>query len=250
MVILVANDDWGNVPVQCYINGDPGNDQIRDAPFSIFHDNPTVYGAWVVLSFLILSGYYGRILQIYGFYTKTMFGEGYLSARMKFTYVRLFRRGPSQLGSATFREWQQLLDEAALEHWSTSHRKLLQNTRSPTGNTLVRFLYRWRLAKGLYQNSLLSIVPSLTFMTTYGFVQLVCYRWLPNALADTTALGFGQITPIFLLTLPILAATEIYYGMFDFCVVLLCSSIFRVCRGSKLSKIVRRFTGDGTPKVP
>jgi hypothetical protein len=139
MVILVANDDRGNVPVQCYINGGPGNDQIRDAPFSFFHTDPMFHGAWVILCFLILSGYYGRILQIYGFYTKTMFGEGYLSARMKFTCARLFRRRPSQLGSATFIEWQQLLDEAALEHWSTKHRKLLEIICPPTETPLSGF---------------------------------------------------------------------------------------------------------------
>jgi hypothetical protein len=246
MVILVANDEWGDVPVQCYIVGGPGIDQISDAPFSIFHEQPLIHAGWVVLSFLILSGYYGRILQIYGFYTKTMFGEGYLSARMKFTCARLFRRRPSQLGSATFREWQQLLDEAALENWSRKHRKLLKKFCPQTENPYVQLLHRWRLAKGMYQTSLLSLVPSLTFMTTYGFVQLAYYRWFSPAFADTTTLGFGQITPIFLLALPILAAAEIYYGMFDLCVVLLCSPIFRVCRRGKISKIVTRFAGDGT----
>jgi hypothetical protein len=50
-------------------------------------------------------------------------------------------------------------------------------------------------------------------MIAYGFTQLYGSRWHPNIeVYIDPSLSFGQITSMFLLVLPVLAAAEIYYG--------------------------------------
>jgi hypothetical protein len=69
------------------------------------------------------------------------------------------------------------------------------------------------ISDNIYECSLLTAAPPLAFMLAYGFTQMIYFRWLDAGFEDTTSMGFGQITPLFLLVLPILAAAEIYYGM-------------------------------------
>jgi hypothetical protein len=51
-------------------------------------------------------------------------------------------------------------------------------------------------------------------MIAFGLTQLYFYRWRynKNVQIDTT-MSIGQITPLFLLILPMLATAESYYGM-------------------------------------
>ena len=66
----------------------------------------------------------------------------------------------------------------------------------------------------MYSESFLSLGPLIIFMVTYGFSQLYINRWHPDVpVVIDESMTFGQITPIFLLVLPIFAAAEIFYGM-------------------------------------
>jgi hypothetical protein len=82
-----------------------------------------------------------------------------------------------------------------------------------------------------YQRAFLSIAPDIIFMLSYGISQLITARYTtrtaysipyPGAQQPSfsqkevemdRSLGFGQVTAIFLLVVPIFAAAEIYYGM-------------------------------------
>lgn len=42
---------------------------------------------------------------------------------------------------------------------------------------------------------------------------MIIFRWSSQDLLEMdSSMGFGQITPLFLLVLPVLGAAEIYYG--------------------------------------
>ncbi|MCJ1461665.1 hypothetical protein MMC07_000262 [Pseudocyphellaria aurata] len=68
-----------------------------------------------------------------------------------------------------------------------------------------------------YHESYLSQIPWIFFEISYGLTQLVYYRWLlAHGLKDSVnQMTFGQIMPLFLLALPVLAAAETYYGSHD-----------------------------------
>ena len=56
----------------------------------------------------------------------------------------------------------------------------------------------------------------LIFGNTYGIIQIVVYRWSYQFVqidGNEDDMGFGQIVPLLLLGLPVLAAGEVYYGM-------------------------------------
>jgi hypothetical protein len=68
------------------------------------------------------------------------------------------------------------------------------------------------LSSHMYSRSLLQTYPLFSFMVTYGFVQIVMFRWVLPNFEESTKMGFGQITSLFLLVLPVFAAAELYYG--------------------------------------
>jgi hypothetical protein len=75
---------------------------------------------------------------------------------------------------------------------------------------------RKQLLKGhfFYADSFLSTLPDIGFSFSYGLTQTVQYRWTsaPKLSPESSRMGFGQLMPILLLLLPMLAAEETYYG--------------------------------------
>jgi hypothetical protein len=65
-----------------------------------------------------------------------------------------------------------------------------------------------------YQGSFLRQIPSMTFDMCFGISQVVSNRWIyaPKLGEASNRMDFGQIVPLFLLSLPMLVAAEIYYG--------------------------------------
>ena len=57
-------------------------------------------------------------------------------------------------------------------------------------------------------------MSGIAFSFSYGVSQIVFVRWIYGSgrTGSTSAIDFGQIIPLFLLVLPILAAAEIFYG--------------------------------------
>jgi hypothetical protein len=65
-----------------------------------------------------------------------------------------------------------------------------------------------------YQGSFLSKLPPMLFDLAFGISQVVSSRWqyAPKLGEASNRMDFGQIVPLFLLSLPMLVAAEIYYG--------------------------------------
>ena len=66
-----------------------------------------------------------------------------------------------------------------------------------------------------FQESFLWQILWLTFGNTWGFAQVYSVRWqtAPTVIGNENELGFGQLVPLLLLALPLLAAIEGYMGM-------------------------------------
>lgn len=67
------------------------------------------------------------------------------------------------------------------------------------------------VSNNLYNRSMLRIFPLLSFMVTYGLMQMVLVRWLLPSYQETHEMGFGQITPLFLLVLPMFLAADMLW---------------------------------------
>lgn len=105
-----------------------------------------------------------------------------------------------------------MIEEALSERTSNRRRRNLEQIRNSKG-LRRHWLIAYR-ASETYRYSFLSLGPMLTFMIAFGFTQLYLDRWQSGVSIDIdTSMGIGQITPIFLLVLPVLVAAETYYGM-------------------------------------
>jgi hypothetical protein len=63
-----------------------------------------------------------------------------------------------------------------------------------------------------FQESFLSEIPTLLFSASYGVTQVIISRInKPDIEGSENTVDFGQIVPLFLLSLPIMAAVEVYY---------------------------------------
>jgi len=67
-----------------------------------------------------------------------------------------------------------------------------------------------------YPRSYLSRLSAILFFLSYGLTQTVVSRWIINPALDqgTRRMDFGQVVPLFLLALPLLAVLEILSGKF------------------------------------
>lgn len=63
-----------------------------------------------------------------------------------------------------------------------------------------------------FQEAFLSEIPTLLFSASYGVTQVIISRInKPDAEGSENTVDFGQIVPLFLLSLPVMAAVEVYY---------------------------------------
>ena len=80
---------------------------------------------------------------------------------------------------------------------------------------LAQMILRIRFISQEIRNTFLSELLTLTFGVTYGMVHVAVAREsVPTAgfLGDPNAMSFGQLVPLLLMALPILAAGEAYFG--------------------------------------
>jgi hypothetical protein len=86
--------------------------------------------------------------------------------------------------------------------------KLFKRNQSQTLQQLMLTIFA-------YRRSFLCQIGNLFFGLSYGLSQVVVSRWVgePTLQDGSNRVDFGQIVPIVLLTLPLLAAAEIFHGM-------------------------------------
>ena len=78
-----------------------------------------------------------------------------------------------------------------------------------------KFTKRLGLCIGAYTRSFLHLIAALTFLLSYGMSGVAATRWLDYHIdleEESSTWGFGQIVPLILLILPMLAFAEIFYG--------------------------------------
>jgi hypothetical protein len=222
-IIVLAMDGVRNytVPVQCYMfefdqmffmtnsDKDDGSLDKPDALKSRFYQRKSSF-YWIIVFIYIVIGYKDRILQLYGYRTSHSYGQSAFTAKMhaRFTYQDKTSKALRHVFKIPSKEWSSILEEYAEEKRSETRSRLLSSLS-------ISRLDKWRLAESMYQHSLLPVVPPMVFMLVYGFVQMAVYRWdnpWAGSVGADANLGFGQITPLLLTALPVLAAAEIYYG--------------------------------------
>jgi hypothetical protein len=189
MSILIA--DY-TLPVQCVFIS-PETDSTSSS--TLLPPDPITSTAYALAMFLIIYGYFVRIQGLYS----SQRGGYYVLSWL------LWRISTHQHTSITHAQY-------VLEYQAFSRVSELENIRvSQTG-----FRRSQRVALYRYSRSFLSSLSGIAFSYSYGVTQVVSYRWQVGVTLtqDATYMGFGQITAIFLLCLPFLAAAETYYGRY------------------------------------
>ncbi|KAF2871605.1 hypothetical protein BDV95DRAFT_594689 [Massariosphaeria phaeospora] len=193
-MILALEFSEPDVPVRCSPKDFPTPNQMR-----IVVD----FMAWALALAILISNYGTKIIQSYGSELGRKSGRERLTAWM----VKTFDRKLPEMSDV---EWGTVVDELRARRKADNRARLLLrvDTEQQRGHKWVL----WLMAVRSYEGSFLHLAPSIAFMLSYGFGQLAFFRFdtFLKVKVDSS-MGFGQITAMILLVLPILAAAEIYY---------------------------------------
>ncbi|KAI9880073.1 MAG: hypothetical protein M1830_005605 [Pleopsidium flavum] len=186
-------------------------------------DPPSILALVAILAFLLIS-YGNKVFRLYYFNS---------NVSMMGWFIRQIRKG-SRAGVDHLREMAETVleaDERPKSAKSAAYKKMQEDRRDS------RFIHRLRtisqsqtpripaLRRGLalvcfifaeMSDCFLYQIIFLLFGVTYGIVQIAAYRWVafnaPAAISGSEdELGFGQLVPLLLIALPILAAGEAYF---------------------------------------
>lgn len=106
-----------------------------------------------------------------------------------------------------------IVREAADQYFEESNKDLIaKRKRLP----LLGWYDRYLVVMSYYFKSFFSSVANRFFDLSYGISQFATARWVqaPNLDKSDNRMDFGQIVPLFLLAIPMLAAAEIYFGRY------------------------------------
>jgi len=101
--------------------------------------------------------------------------------------------------------------ESRAENKAIFDRKFAKLSKSKFG----KWLQQLRLTFVAYCTSFLYHIGGFFFALSYGLSQIAAYRWSidgPRLQAGSNRVDFGQIVPLVLLVLPLLAAAEFFHG--------------------------------------
>ena len=198
LIMSTASVD-NTIPLQCtfYFFGEKG--LYQTAPLDIFDILS------VALTLVLLTWQY--LVRIKWSYKNNDNKATYFER----TIFKLRTRRHRQALKPSNQQLKYIIQEAVNERISYRRRRHLEQIRNSRG-LRRHWLIAYR-ASNTYSQSFLSLGPMLTFMIAFGFTQLYLNRWHSNTpLEIDTSMGIGQITPLFLLVLPVLVAAESYYG--------------------------------------
>ncbi|KAF2249968.1 hypothetical protein BU26DRAFT_293113 [Trematosphaeria pertusa] len=204
VVTLALEGADNTIPVQCTINHGA-------SPLAFYWNVGWFdYLSWILALVKLIDGYKSRVLQSYDYHSS-------FSLELAVVILRLLAAYNKKIPKKSRKEWIRVLGEWAAEQSSISRRRLLgkfqeckrEKAKRPFSSRLRTRVLVGKLIDEDYVDSLLPQLP--LFLLAYGFAQMAYFRWGTTALRIDSSMGFGQITPIFLLVLPILAGGEIYY---------------------------------------
>jgi hypothetical protein len=235
IILYLQNAPDLSLPVQCYLGkidqplaapkfDDKGKIVLDESKmYTRFtnlgpEDMPPLTG--IITFIYMVMGYKNRVLHLYGFRNSHFSnGQSVFVSRLHLQLLRITAKVPLEPNGSpkmSMTEWTLVLDDYAMERQAASRAQLLEKLSQSGTPTLRGLLLKWRLAYTMYAHSFLPVIPYLVFMLVYGLVQMIVTRWATwwTKSVDVDAnMGFGQITPLLLTILPLLAAAEIYYGM-------------------------------------
>jgi hypothetical protein len=159
----------------------------------------------LVLCAIVISTYYSRVTVLYhgkaaAVSSAERFAQMLVCLRMK----RLHNEFSAAVGTKEFKaSWR----HSKKEHNNQQYELVM----SGEGRKILKL---FSLAILEYDKSFIAEIPQLGFGMAFGFFLVVISRnYDPPPLGPSSYdMDFGQIIPIFLLSLPMLAAAEIYYG--------------------------------------
>jgi hypothetical protein len=209
-VVLFIGLSPSTVPVQCYY--------VKSSRQSLMNDPSRLgYGLGVSTPLLLYLtvAYLNRVLHAYAIGIPTSIVLVMIQAR-----ALLIPPSSRELRQLPLRSRLTLIEEAKLEYLVETRSKLLECLDEPQSrnqflSSSQTLLQKFQLSSLIYDSSTVSVFPPLIFMLTYGFTQMAFYRWRQANIKDINDMGFGQIMPLVLLVLPVLAAAESYHGMCD-----------------------------------
>lgn len=161
----------------------------------------------ITILFLIVS-YFDRISQLYN--------ENHSPLKNWLQYFCCKRKAGPQLSDEEFERWYVgKVWHSQKRLGNVAQRDIFWRRAALTKSDRVRFARRKAFLSAAvlhdYQNSFLSEIPSILLSASYGITQVVVSRMgAPSIQGSENTVDFGQIVPIFLLTLPFLAALESY----------------------------------------
>jgi hypothetical protein len=225
-----TNKPDDSIPIQCLFDhpemGSLSSSGVLVDPLSVLS-----LLALAITALFLLMNYLRRIRWSLGKSNRRLMTRYYLIFALWRRYDKrskalLEHHNLTSEGTALF------LERLAMNRVFVWRRKQLEGVKNPTSTLLYRELRTFMYALALYSHSFISVTPDILFMLSYGITQSVGARWNKRTLYsmmgpgetetlgiphETTveldsSMGFGQVTPVFLLILPLLAAAEIYYG--------------------------------------
>jgi len=219
------------VPFQCLFQDLGSGNFMGDTESSVMLD-PFSFIPIILTVIILLTGYGTRIQWSQG--NKESKDISFLD--VQFFRVRAYLLQMPQLSRISAPERTLLLRELRAANRSRQKRQRLDRAR----NDIAQFvLATVDFAMERFRGSFLSLAPPLMFMLSFGFANLVFTRWMNHTpVIVDGGMGFGQITPICFLALPILAAAEIYYGMSS-AKYTISHSFVRLTRSKKLKQSKR-----------
>jgi hypothetical protein len=161
----------------------------------------------IITVIFLFFAYFQSIFQLYG--------DTLVKTRLQAYCCK--KEGGPQLDEEEFEQWyEEEVNRSKTRPGSNAKREFLWK-RAMTlhkddrigGKRVVCLL---RAISFDYQESFLSEIPSLLLSASYGVTQVVVSRMNPPEISNSeNTVDFGQIVPLFLLILPIMAAAEVYY---------------------------------------
>lgn len=183
------------VPIQCLIPGFPGYND----PISVV----SIFGLIFTILYLVFS-YANRIRRLYKPTSESLAQKLVPSLYLSLGRYTHFANDLTKLERL---EVLRAACEACLQVSEINEVKVERVSSLKLFMPLCRSIWS-------YQDSFLSRIGALFFSLSYGISQVVVSRFAdaPAMKESSRRWDFGQIVPIVLLSLPMLAAAEIYYG--------------------------------------
>ncbi|KAN0107868.1 hypothetical protein V8E51_007610 [Hyaloscypha variabilis] len=201
LVMFAQSSVDPTAPIQCFLSTTHPIPNFTTDPFftmSLISTLLTLY--------ILYLGYADRIRALYH---RTAFDKLKSQFALAEKLPRFFKIN-SQIGPKAPDRAEVLAEVRASERLRSLKRIMKASAKSKWTAKLLTSSYQ-------YNGSFLASMSDTAFSISYGISQVIAYRWLDDGVptGNGAAIDFGQITPLFLLVLPILVAAEIYYESKD-----------------------------------